>query len=211
MLVRMKPKSIVTAYHCKACGAVCRPTERLCRHCQTKYENEACSSMDFHKNEVRLLAACGDDYVYFPVKQLTAFSDPPTVEVTRYDDKLHRRYVTGLRDVCRTELTVIYDKNAVQKFANMRKSGILDMRIEMGAMDTGFSFSGYFANNWIPLNTAEANKTMDISVIPIEVNGWVPLGDVPDDVRCPNCGAPIKSRFGCCDYCTGWVEWTKTI
>lgn len=31
---------------------------------------------------------------------------------------------------------------------------------------------------------------------------------VPDEMSCPNCGAPIKSKYGCCDYCGGWVEWS---
>ena len=210
MLVRMKPKSIVTAYHCKACGAVCRPTERLCRHCQTKYENEACASMDFRRNEVRLLAACGSDYVYFPVKSLTELDAPMEIEATRWSDgTLHR--VQGLRDVSSTNFLIVYDSNTLQKIVNMRKRGIVDMRVEMGAMDDGFSFSGYFPATWTPTFTAEANKTMEVSVIATKLNGWIPLNDVPDDVRCPNCGAPIKSRFGCCDYCTGWVEWTKAI
>lgn len=31
---------------------------------------------------------------------------------------------------------------------------------------------------------------------------------VPDDCTCPNCGAVIRSRYGACDYCGGWVEWS---
>ena len=48
----------------------------------------------------------------------------------------------------------------------------------------------------IKLNVVDEMKSFD-SFIP---------KDVLDELRCPNCGAPIKSRLCACDYCGGWSE-----
>ena len=33
--------------------------------------------------------------------------------------------------------------------------------------------------------------------------------EIVKEMRCPNCGAEIRSRYGACPYCSGWseVEW----
>lgn len=47
-----------------------------------------------------------------------------------------------------------------------------------------------------------------ISVDEMTVGKAIPQ-EVLDEFRCSNCGAPILSRYGACDYCSGWneVEW----
>lgn len=210
----MKPKSIVTAYHCKACGAVCLPGEKFCRWCRTRYEDDAIESINFCESGVRLLAECGNDFVYFPIKEMTEVRNVP-VEIWAERDTFGRvhRTITGLCDLGVTKFEIQYSRKAAEKFQKMVHRRNVNMRVEIGSMNQGYAFTGSFIGLQQTIIPGDENQNkLDVSVLPHDIKGWEQLEDEPpEDLRCPNCGAPIKSRFGCCDYCTGWVEYMKGV
>lgn len=208
--VRMKPKTYITAYHCMACGAPCEKDTLYCRYCKTRYEADAIDSFEIAHSKIRLLADCGNDYVYFPVHEVGAYT-PKTFEVGRTEDNFLRR-IPGLRDPGDTfDLTVYATPNIIRKQLAMKNKGIVKMRIEIAGVSSSFNMEGYFSEMSLLYGSPNEEMRSDLKIIPTKDVGWLRMKDPPVDIRCPNCGAPINSRYGCCDYCTGWVEYVNGI
>ena len=207
--VRLKPKSYVTAYHCMACGAPCAKDTMICPYCRTRYEDDAVDSIFGSKS--RLLVDCGHDFVYFPIEEIEEFNPSPEIDCTLASDYQVRR-IPGLRDAGDTfNLGVATTQNTLKKFDNVQKLGIVKMRVEIGGFHSGFDVTGSFSYMLSEMNGVGEVAMSKLAITPYSCIGWQRLREPPTDLRCPNCGAPINSRTGCCDYCTGWVEWVDGI
>ena len=209
IIVKLKPKTYITAYHCMACGAPCDKDTLVCKYCRTRYGEDAIESIQFSQGKsMRLMADCGNNFVYFPLSSL----DEKVIEVggTSYHDAygmLHR--VAGIEQI---KLDVGFHVNDIvmKKLYARIKTGAVKMRIETGWSDQAYDFDGYFD---------ELHSEYVVGCVPNHEMTIMPYGrvnkkrldDPPVDTRCPNCGAPITSRLGCCDYCTGWVEYVNGI
>ena len=209
--VRMKPKTYITAYHCMACGAPCEKDTLYCRYCKTRYEADAIDSFEIAHSKVRLLADCGNDYVYFPVHEVGAYNPPPAIDFGRSEDgRLHR--IVGIMDIPDTiDVTVYASKNLLSKQLAMQNKASMKLRFEINGIADGFNLEGYFSDTTTVFEHPDSGARCIFKIIPTKDVGWQRLKDPPVDIRCPNCGAPINSRYGCCDYCTGWVEYVNGI
>ena len=212
--VRLKPKSYVTAYHCMACGAPCAKDTLICPYCRTRYETDAQESISFwgsDKFKVRMMMASDRNFVYFPVWELGEINEPQTIDIGQgIDGRLHRIPHLNAFPID-VKIKIPATLETLKKESKMRKEGNVQIRIEINQMDRAFRFDGYMAETRLTSVGVNEPYTLDLSVIPTKLSGWEYLRELPTDLRCPNCGAPINSRTGCCDYCTGWVEWVDGI
>lgn len=212
MLIKIKPKSIVTAYHCLACGAPCRPNDLYCSYCKQRYDRRFTDSVLVSSSRARLLVKNKMDYVYFPLFEVTEYDFRPLTDITISEDGHYRRYIHGIKDPGDDITTIVTMTDDMRrKLAHMQKDLETDFKIEIAGFNNSFSFKGYTSHisQEFPLYGIGAQS--ELHVVPTGFIGWKPMPTEPTDLTCPNCGAPIKSRFGCCDYCTGWVEWVDEI
>lgn len=213
MLIKIKPKSIATAYHCLACGAPCRPNDLYCSYCKQRYDRRFTDSVLVSSSRARLLVKNKTDYVYFPLFEVTEYDFSPLVDTTISEDGHYRRYIPGMKDPGDDiKIVVAMTDDMRRKLAHMQKDLETDFKIEINAFSNSFSFKGYtnHVSHEFSLFGAQSD-IQELHIMPTGCIGWKPMPKEPTDLTCPNCGAPIKSRFGCCDYCTGWVEWVDEI
>lgn len=192
----------VTAYHCPRCGGVTEPTKKYCDFCgrdlKLRREN--------HINRARMLIDCGN-YVFFDeIKRVDTVITPSTLEVTTLEDT-RRRFIRGTN--VNRELTVTFLSNTERgrELFALPLSGIHKIRFEMLESDLGYEQECYIGNVERKINGSDLiTETINfIGVNEMIVGNAIPQ-KVLDEFRCPNCGAPILSRYGACDYCSGWNE-----
>lgn len=212
MLIKLRPKSIATAYHCLACGAPCRPDDLYCSYCKQRYDRRFTDSVSVSSSRARLLVKSKSDYVYFPLLEITEHNfERPVIDTTISEGGHYRRYIPGIKDPGDDiKVVVLMTDDMRRKLANMQQDIETTYKVEIDGFSNAFGFSGYTSHISRELYF-DIGSQSEIHVVPTGFAGWKPMPTEPTDLTCPNCGAPIKSRFGCCDYCTGWVEWVDDI
>ena len=192
-------KQKVIAYHCLRCGGTADPNTGLCPYC----------SQELHKwhesqnHKVRMLV--GNQYIA-DVCEIAPYEPQHEIEVTSLSDNV-KTYITGIVDTPDIDVSVYYTRHTIEQLDYMERYE-QEVKFEiLGNFDKVFTFHGVprISNTF-----AEVGKPVmvNISFSPRDVQGWGDL-KVPDNLICPNCGAEIKSRFGCCEFCGGWVEWIR--
>lgn len=191
-----------TAYHCPKCGGITEPTKKYCEYCE---RDLSIRSENHNGRAIRLLVDC-ENFIYFDsLTRLEFINNHPTIECTCLEDT-HRRMIQGKPEV---KFTIWMPTN--RRSVEILKQdylGLKTIRLEHLGADLSFEAESYISNAGIDMF-----QTSDIAMVQIEfvtvsdmVQGKAIPQDVLSEMRCPNCGAPIKSRYGACDYCSGWVE-----
>lgn len=194
----------VTAYHCPRCGGITEPTKKYCEYC----ERDLAIRAENHNNQkCRLLVDCGN-FVYFDsVSNFEVISTRNCIDVsTVYDDRLVPFYG-------KTEDKFIIDLAFSERTNELNKldwSGLHNVRVEHLGADIGYEQRCYLEHSIIDISPLEIcrQRISFVGVNEHKISKAIPE-EVMDEMRCPNCGAPIRSRYGACDYCSGWseVEW----
>lgn len=195
----------VTAYHCPRCGGVTKPTKKYCDYCS----RDLAIRRDGNKNIVRMLIDCGD-YVFFDeIKAIETVPTTPMIDCTMLGDST-RHVFRGRRE---NEISVVMatDTDRSRELLSLAYSGIHKVRFELIGADIGYEQECYISDVQRDVYKPRARLEQKINFVGVgesKLGGAIPQ-EVLTELRCPNCGAPILSRYGACDYCSGWneVEW----
>ena len=194
-----------TAYHCPRCGGITEPTKKYCEFCERDLKLLSENHNDY---KMRLLVDCGE-YIYFDnlikfdmseqIESIDATCLEDTSRTTLYSKAMGRDIFITLPRSRRTS-----------ELLSLPYMGIRKIRFEHLGVDLGFECESYVSNVTTHIKSDEWSLT-EIKFTTIsapEVGKAIPQ-EILTELRCPNCGAPIKSRYGACDYCSGWteVEW----
>lgn len=191
----------VTAYHCPRCGSPTEPTKKYCDYCE---RDLAIRSKNHGNNKIRLLIDCGN-YVFFDnIINFENTSTPQTIDCTTLDDS-YCRTITGIN--YNTFSVTMPSSARTAELFRLDYKGIHRIRFEHLGTDIGFEQECYISNALSEMTSADIvlNK-IEFEGISETVIGKAIPQDVLAELRCPNCGAPVNSRYGACPYCSGWVE-----
>lgn len=192
----------VTAYHCPRCGGITEPTKKYCEYC----ERDLSIRRD-NKTKVRLLIDFGNYIFYDTVRNIEFVSTPSYIEATCLEDTYSRRIVSNYNEKFSVDLLAC-DRSL--ELPHIKSEGIHKVRLECLDMDLGYEQECYVGNISETIYSDEM-ITSHIEFIGVgdSVQGKAIPQEIMDEMRCPNCGAKITSRYGACPYCSGWseVEW----
>jgi len=192
----------VTAYHCPRCGGVTKPTKKYCDYCSRDLNIRR----EKHNCIARMLIDCGE-YVFFDeIKQIETFQTP-SIDCTTLEDS-RRICIKGA--VTDNKISVVMDTNTdrSRELLSLAYNGIHKVRFELLGADLGFEQECYISDIQNDVYSPRARLEQKINFVGIgemKQGGAIPQ-EVLAEFRCPNCGAPILSRYGACDYCSGWSE-----
>ena len=160
--------------------------------------------------KARILIDCGN-YIYFD-------------EISRIEVEEKYQYSDCYRDVngilhrttpfknTEYSLEMPITKRTVE-LLKTSYTGSHKTRIEWinGKQDLAFECEGYICQQTTDFEVGmiATTKFKIIDFGDTEIFNTAIPQKIVEQMRCPNCGAEIKSRFGACDYCSGWseVEW----
>ena len=201
-----RTKEIVSAYHCSRCGGIASPNETLCPYCSQELD-KWWQSIHLNKPKVWRVVA-NDVYLNSVVQFSDMYTTPHEIEVATLSDNT-RTYVYGIRDdsVCTIEL--MYTRHTMEQmdFIDRQQGSLRFEFLNASGDDRTFEAYGYFNCKLFSHEVGEIMKAT-LEFKPDKIIGWKNLM-IPETLTCPNCGAKINSRYGCCDYCGGWVEWVR--
>ena len=190
----------VTAYHCPRCGGVTEPTKKYCDYCEREL-----GLRRLNKNKMRLIVDCGE-YVYFDaITNIITTETYNMIEATTLEDT-HRKMISSPVVDRNMEVTFAMDKRG-RELLNLGLDKIKRIRLENIEADIGYEQDAYLGDISFmnPTKQILLGRMRLIGYGKSEIGRAIPQ-EVMKELRCPNCGAPIKSRYGACDYCSGWSE-----
>lgn len=193
----MKPNGKVKAYHCSRCGAVVLPEQPLCPYCS----QEVAEWFRTTNSKVRLKV--GKQYLTH-IASVEGFRPNASLEVTTLMDSA-KTYVQGIRDDPSLNVMLQLTKHSWQQLEHLDFQGHFPIEVELPYMS--FEFEGYLMSHSLHASVGGIAE-MEMSFTPLKISGWNRY-TIPNDLTCPNCGSRIKSIFGCCEYCGGWVEYQR--
>lgn len=196
----------ITSYHCPNCGGATDPMSGTCKYCDSEISLRPFGGK-LKQRQVRIMIDCGEDYIYFD--RIMSLQQQMYRDFDSYIDitgNIHNQ----IHDLGRrADVRISIDKRGLDLIKKIDFGKIYDTRIEFLWLDKAFEMKSYIPMfEWDSDAGFHSNTRMmgNLSFISAsetkEFNGLV-----PSDATCPNCGAPVKSRYGCCDWCGGWIEY----
>ena len=195
----------VRAYHCPRCGSPTEPTKKYCDFC----ERDLDIRREGNRSRVRMLIDFGN-YVYFDeIKQIDTVSTPSIIECTTLVDT-RRHFIQARKEDTRFTVDMASNTDRGRELLSLAFSGVHKVRFEFSDRDLSYEQECYISDIQRDYysDAIGIQKVNFIGVDEMKQGTAIPI-DILAELRCPNCGAPIKSRYGACDYCSGWVacEW----
>lgn len=190
----------VTAYHCPRCGGITEPTKKYCEYCEREL-----GLRRLNKNKMRLIVDCGE-YVYFDaITNIITTENYNMIEATTLGDS-HRKMISSPVVDRTMEVTFNMDERG-RELLKLGLYKIKRIRLENIEADIGYEQDAYLGDmSFInPTEQIILGRMKLIGYGKSEIGRAIPQ-EVINELRCPNCGAPIESRYGACDYCSGWSE-----
>ena len=191
----------VTAYHCPRCGSACEPTKKYCDYCQ---RDLSLRRKDQNKNKVRLLIDCGN-YVFFDeIKNIQFQERRESLEVTTLEDTYRREILAPSTYDFEIQMPL---SDRGRELLKLGYTGIHKIRFEHLGIDQGFESEAYIGNSETDIYGDKAPmQTISFISVGNPIFGEAIPKEVMKELRCPNCGAYVDSRYGACRYCSGWIE-----
>lgn len=188
----------VTAYHCPRCGGITEPTKKYCDYCEREL-----GLRRLNKNKMRLIVDYGE-YVYFDaITNIITTENYNMIEATTLT---HRKMISSPVVDRTMEVTFNMDERG-RELLKLGLYKIKRIRLENIEADIGYEQDAYLGDmSFInPTEQIILGRMKLIGYGKSEIGRAIPQ-EIINELRCPNCGAPIKSRYGACDYCSGWSE-----
>lgn len=201
----------ITAYHCPKCGGATEPTKKYCDFCER--ELLAQQYLKERKLKKRVLIDCGKDFVNFNeiIDVGTIADEPQVIDCTCLEDH-HLHHIQGVRASSPTFDFVIPLTDRGKELNSLIDNERHKVRFEVASLgrEMACEMDGFISSEvrqvmWGNVST----QKICIDAMDFKMFDHVIPDEVLEDFRCPNCGAPVKSRYGACDYCGGWsvCEW----
>ena len=191
----------VTAYHCPRCGSPTEPTKKYCDYCS---RDLAIRNKDHNKNKFRILIDCGN-YVFFDsLRNIEIIEKPSMIDATMLEDGT-RRFLQGTPE-CRMIVDFALSERSME-LMKLNYLGFHKIRLEHLGLDVSYEqecFISTFVNEIT--HSVLVHQRIELVGVGNRTTGTAIPKEVMDTFRCPNCGAPVKSRYGACEYCSGWIE-----
>ena len=178
----------IIAYHCRHCGAPVDPEQEICGFCNKPIQYNG----RVGKRMARVLIDSGNDFVYFD--QITEIESEPIQNEISYrtaDGYLHRIVENPRYDIA---VKMPMTERSAELLSTLDFKKRYTVKIEIANIQT-YEMKTYLEPQMPDISI---NQASDIKNYFLEI---------PNGVFCPNCGALLKSRYGACDYCNGWVEY----
>lgn len=209
----------ITSYHCPRCGGVAKPSQRFCEWCGREL---SILIPNVSKKLVRVMVESDNGYIHLNdvLKIGEVAMMPETLDCTALGD-ISSTYIVRHRTVQPTwDIVFPASYRAQETIEKIKARQDMKVRIEAGEKyawemiaDAPKSINKPDGKTTtLSLDVTEFVETTTLSLDVSEFIGLVPV--IPEKImnegiRCKNCGAPLKSRIGACDYCGGWneVEW----
>lgn len=202
----MTEKYKIIAYHCRNCGGIVEPGQEYCDYCSQK---SAFAKYDNRKlcKKIRLLVDCGRDFVYFDdLKSISALCyEPQYIDVTSLYDN-YKRYIHSEYRPPTLDIEFNLTQRSIDLYNKLEHNKAYNLRLEFLGLDRAFEMKSCAVLNMPSYSPNELITASMKFVADSDLKFYNTV--VPDNCSCPNCGAPIKSRYGACDYCGGWIEWS---
>lgn len=198
----------ITSYHCPRCGGTAKPSHRFCEWCGRELN---ILIPNVRKNLVRVMVESDNGYIHLndvvSVGEVSMM--PETIDCTMLED-VTSTYIERHRTVQPTwDIVFPASYRAQETIKIIQNHQNMKVRIE-AAEKYAWEMIADAPKQEPILDAIENKATLSLDVS--EFIGLVPV--IPEKImnegiRCKNCGAPLKSRIGACDYCGGWneVEW----
>ncbi len=197
----------VTAFHCQRCGGITEPAKKYCEYCER--ELKAKNLFNPRILNMRVLIEGKNGLVNF--NDISSINTETTrnniIDCTMLEDN-RRHYMSGIRDNTRFEFDIFATERGNELYTLLRND-LCKTRVEVvnGNFEQAFEMTSYIGNVYTEIEATKLCKhRISLNVVDDlkRFNSFIP-SDVLDVLRCPNCGAPIKSSLGACDFCGGWV------
>lgn len=210
------PKTLykVTAYHCPKCGGITKPGKRYCEYCGRDLIDEKSFITQIPK--ARILVEGSNGLVNFNTMREFSFEEeqPPAIEATSLADTTFKRYVPRIAYSVFTINAELAFSQRTGELISLIGNSVKKIRFELKlpGYEMALEARSYIHKEVIDLRPNEiATVGIDFNMDGEDISFFdnVIPKYILDDMTCPNCGAPIRSRLGTCDYCGGWneVEW----
>lgn len=195
----------ITAYHCKHCGAPTKPGKDLCDWCGMKIFSQKFTKIQ-HAPRVRLLIDAGVDFIYFDnllsIGELSMQQE--TIEVTALEND-RPRYIENPYKIPLWDITMPYTERGLELYNKLDKDREYNIRLEMLDIDQAFEMTAKPESLYLQISQTDI-ASCNVSLLPTNFDGIKKL-ITPNAMTCPNCGAPVNSHYGACDFCGGWLEY----
>lgn len=193
-------------YHCRHCGAPVEPGQERCSYCDqiAKYRK----FIGGKNKPLTLLIDTDNDFVNF--NEITSIdsieSEPEYIDVTSWDDT-SRHFIRGRStDSGKIMFEIPYTERGSELISKLLPK-VYRMRFEINGTNIAYETKAFVGNveaKITPNTISKAKITLirddDLKILELEQ---------PRGLTCPNCGAPIISRYGACGYCGGWLEYVS--
>lgn len=191
----------VKAYHCPRCGGVTEPTKKYCDYCGrdlTKRKKD-------RTNDFRLLIDNGNYIFYDELKKITIQERIERLDATCLEDT-YRKIIQS--PVTHDFSIQIPCTERGMELAKYRYNEIHKIRFENLVCDLAYESEVYITSCFREFNSCGFSyQTINFVSIGRETkyDTAIPI-EIVKEMRCPNCGAEIRSRYGACPFCSGWSE-----
>lgn len=195
------PAYKMISYHCRNCGASTNPEKEYCDYCSGQLMLKRFIDVVPKRKKIRLLVDCGEDYINFDTIDVY-IPQPPKIDVTTLEDDFGT-HEYGRQEFKCIETSIILDKRSIFLLGKIQENDNYGVRIEYPYEDLCIEFQAKPLIQEFSASDIIRAKLSLVMQSPATMQNRIE----PVDAFCPNCGAPVTSRYGCCDYCGGWVEW----
>ena len=193
-------------YHCRHCGAPVEPGQEKCSYCDqiAKYQK----FIDGKNKPLTLLIDTDNDFVNFNeiTRMKSVGSEPEYIEATSLCDTSRRFIRSGSTDSGKIWFEIPYTERGSELIGKLLPK-VYRMRFELNGTSKAYETKAYIGNvepiiamNSIAVAKITLIRDDDLKMLEVEQ---------PRGLSCPNCGAPIISRYGACGYCGGWLEYVS--
>lgn len=193
----------ITAYHCPRCGGIVNPKSKYCDWCGRELDIIV-PSIGVSESQVRILVERDNGYIHLNDLCSATYTEHPIYDNYRTVDGVLHRSIATQSSVALS----FYITQRCSETVDEIKNSQIKLRIEQ--FDKAFELDGYTSNTSMEISAMELAK-FNMQFVSDKSINQVPLipHKIISKIKCPNCGAQLKSRMGACDYCGGWneVEW----
>lgn len=199
--MKIVPKDRVIAYHCPCCGGTCDPEKGICDYCAQALTDRFSVVSGFR-------VKFGDKYFKDVLRVWNISTEQDTIETSTLENE-QRRYIHGLFDPAILTIDFRLTSHLRRQMDFLDKDYhtlAIEFLSDDAKHDQSFEIECRYA--WDSLSDIsffdDATVTMRFVI-----ENYIGLTHIkiPENMNCKNCGAPITSRYGCCPYCGGWVQW----
>lgn len=193
-------------YHCRHCGAPVEPGQERCSYCDQIANYQKFIGGKNHL--LTLLIDTDNDFVNF--NEITQIDNTPTepesIDVTCLEDCMKREIIrrsAGMFIYASMPLTL----RGIELQNKLKKDIRYRVRFEINGTNMAFETKSYIERE-MPEISQNSIISTQLKFIVDDDYKWLTL-EQPKGLTCPNCGAPIISRYGACGYCGGWLEYVS--